>query len=528
MGDEDEAAVELGEAVLEDFEGRDVEVVGGLVEDEQVGGLAHQARDEDAGLLTARQAAHGHLELFGSEQEAPGPGRDVDAAALPRDRVALGRERAAQALGRIEAAALLLEPDDPQPIGALDLTRVGWQRSRQEIEQRRLAAAVRADQADARAGRDDEVEVADQTPAAERLRQAPRDQQPARPALRRHEVDARGGRDPARAAVLQLVDEPGRLLDPSLGLGRACLGAPAQPLDLAAHGIGQRFLVGRLPAQKLVAPRQEVAVSSLGLEEAVRIGAVQLQHARGHVLEEIAIVADDEERARPVGQDAFQPENAFHVEVIGGLVHQEDVRCGRQLARDGEPLLPAPRQRVDLRARIREPGPAECLRDSAGPVLLVDAVQRRPHDVVDRAAADEDGVLGHVADTNAAANRAGTGVGRRDAGENLQQRRLAGAIGTDEARLVAFEQSERQTVEERPGSEGLADGLTAEQERAGHPTLLLLLLRLLLLLAHAFAFRHGLTSSRRVSADYSHGIATAEERRRARCPPFGDAATAGC
>src|SRR5258708_6384310 len=286
--------------------------------------------------------------------------------------------------------------------------------------------------------------------------------------------------------------------------------------------------MARLPAQKLVPPRQELAVSSLGLPEAVQIGAVQLEHPRGHVLQEIAIVADDEARARPLGQDAFQPENAFHVEVIGGLVHQEDIGRGSQLARDGEPLLPAPRQRVGLRARIREPGPAERLSASAGLVLLVDAVQRRPHDVVDGAAAGEDGVLWYVADTNAAANRAGTGVGRRDAGEDLQQRRLAGAIGTDEARLVAFEQSERQTVEERPRSKDLADGLTAEQERAGHPTLLLLLLRLLLLLAHAFAFGHGLTSSRRVSAAYSHGIPTADERRRARCPPSGDAATAGC
>src|SRR5207245_2312409 len=48
VGDEDERAIEFGEAVLEDLERRDVEVVGGLVEDEEIGGLAHQARDEDA------------------------------------------------------------------------------------------------------------------------------------------------------------------------------------------------------------------------------------------------------------------------------------------------------------------------------------------------------------------------------------------------------------------------------------------------------------------------------------------------
>src|SRR5206468_6032691 len=69
--------------------------------------------------------------------------------------------------------------------------------------------------------------------------------------------------------------------------------------------------------------------------------------------------------------------------------------------------------------------------------------------------------------------------------ENLQQGGLAGAVGTDEAGLVAFEQPERQIVEERPGPVRHADRLAAEQERTTHPTLLLLLLRLLLFLAHA-------------------------------------------
>src|SRR5206468_11089987 len=89
--------------------------------------------------------------------------------------------------------------------------------------------------------------------------------------------------------------------------------------------------------------------------------------------------------------------------------------------------------------------------------------------------------------------------------ENLQQGGLAGAVGTDEAGLVAFEQPERQIVEERPGPVRHADRLAAEQERTTHPTLLLLLLRLLLFLAHASAFRHGITSSRERSLrDYRY------------------------
>src|SRR5262249_58196465 len=89
----------------------------------------------------------------------------------------------------------------------------------------------------AEAGRAD-----DRRPAA-RAREAGRDEQPARPALRRREVDPRRGREPSRASVLQLLDEAPGLLDAALGLRGARLGAPAEPLDLAPHGVGERVLI---------------------------------------------------------------------------------------------------------------------------------------------------------------------------------------------------------------------------------------------------------------------------------------------
>ena len=208
-------------------------------------------------------------------------------------------------------------------------------------------------------------------------------------------------------------------------------------------------------------------------------------------------MAHHEEGARPLGQEILEPQDPLDVQVVGGLVHQEDVGRRRQLARDGEPLLPASRQGVDGRAAVGEPGTAERVREATGPVFLVVSGQRGDHHLVDRSTGGKHGVLGDIPDTNAVAERAGAAIGRGVAGENLQERGLARAIGTDETGLVAFEQSKRQTVEERPGSVGLADGLTAEQERAGHPPSLLLLLRLLLFLPHACTFRHGLTPSRR-------------------------------
>src|SRR5437773_2547892 len=145
--------------------------------------------------------------------------------------------------------------------------------------------------------------------------------------------------------------------------------------------------------------------------------------------------------------------------------------------------------------------------------MRVATCDRCSQDVFDRASGGETGVLGHVADPQAAAERARAAVGRRVAGEDLEEGRFAGAVGADEAGLVAFEQSEGQIVEERPASVSHAHGLAAEQERARHSTLLLGLLRLLLFLPHAGAFRHGLTSSRRALERFYRHAARAKASR---------------
>ena len=340
----------------------------------------------------------------------------------------------------------------------------------QHLEERRLAAAVRADQPDARARGDDEVEVVDQPPAAARHRQPLRDQEPAGPALRRREVDGRRGRERARARVLQLLDEASGLLDAALRLRRAGLGPPAEPLDLAPHGVGERVLIGRLAAQELVAALQELAVPPLGLEEAVGIDAIELEHARGDVLEEVAIVADHEKRARapPSGAPRARGCPSTSRWLVGSSIRRMSGAAASSRAIASRFFQP-PDKRVDDRAPVREAGAAQRVREATGPVSLVHAGQHRRHDLVDGSTGGKHGVLRDIADTNAAAERARAAVGRRVAGEDLQQGGLAGAIGADETGLVAFEQSERQTVEERPGPVGLGDVLTAQQERAGHP-----------------------------------------------------------
>jgi hypothetical protein len=82
--DEDEGASNLGEARLQPLDGRHVEVVGGLVEEEEVGVLRHEASERGAAALAARggrglaggveaQAlgGHGHAPLLAGRQRAP-------------------------------------------------------------------------------------------------------------------------------------------------------------------------------------------------------------------------------------------------------------------------------------------------------------------------------------------------------------------------------------------------------------------------------------------------------------------------
>jgi hypothetical protein len=190
-------------------------------------------------------------------------------------------------------------------------------------------------------------------------------------------------------------------------------------------------LVGGLAAEQLVAPGQEVAVAAVGLEEPARVDGAQLEHPRGDVLEEVAVVAHHQAGARLFGENLLQPQDAVDVEVVGGLVQQEHVGGGCQLARDGEALLPAAGQRIDRRASVREAGAAQRPGEAAGPLGLVDALERGGEHGLDGKAGREDGVLRHVAEHDAAAERARAAVGRLEAGEDPQQRGLARAVGPD-------------------------------------------------------------------------------------------------
>src|SRR6185436_11905747 len=115
----------------------------------------------------------------------------------------------------------------------------------QDGQERRLAAAVGAEHTEPAPRPDQQVDAvapSENRAAVERFDEAASDQKLLGLAARGDEVDP-GRRGIARALalldLLELVEQPVRLLDAGLGLGPPRLGAAAQPLHLAAGAVGE-------------------------------------------------------------------------------------------------------------------------------------------------------------------------------------------------------------------------------------------------------------------------------------------------
>ena len=69
-------------------------------------------------------------------------------------------------------------------------------------------------------------------------------------------------------------------------------------------------------------------------------------------VEQVAVVADDEDGVRIGAQVALEPHRAFEVEVVGRLVEQQDLRLEEQHGGERNAHAPAARQRA-ARALLR-------------------------------------------------------------------------------------------------------------------------------------------------------------------------------
>jgi hypothetical protein len=172
VADDDGAAGEGEQRVLEVAQGVDVEVVGRLVEQQQVAALFDQLGEVDAVALAAGQHADLLLLVGAVEVELADVGAGVDVAAADAEDLLTAGDLLIDATCRGRARRGSGRRGDVDRLADLELAAVGLLLAGDHAKQRRLAGAVGADDADDAALRQGEVQVVEEQAVAEALASA--------------------------------------------------------------------------------------------------------------------------------------------------------------------------------------------------------------------------------------------------------------------------------------------------------------------------------------------------------------------
>ena len=301
-----------------------------------------------------------------------------------------------------------------------------------------------------------------------------------------------GGEREARDQLLALGNDDAiellERLDPTLHLTRFG-GLVAKPLDEPLDVLHFACLARRgcpLLFETLFAQRDELGEAADVFGERF-VG--QLEHSLRDRVDEIAIVAHEENRTGPVLEMAFEPRHAVDIEMVGGLVEQQYVGFGEQEPSQRHPHAPTTGQlahrplgitgsEAETREHTLRPGferiAAELLVtavlvavDRQGTIAdrrvvrrhlmleLVDAVGERIEMLRPRHRRLEDGalrclgkILRQVPDAEVSRPMDLARVGRMDAREDLEQRGLAGAVAAHERGSTAQWQRDRHVAKE--------------------------------------------------------------------------------
>jgi hypothetical protein len=257
--------------------------------------------------------------------------------------------------------------------------------------------------------------------------------------------------------------------------------------DLAGAGAAAGFAFGAgrgvLQGDAVDEARRQRGARVRGLrllQVVVVVAGVGRQPARVHVqdvlrqgADEVHVVADEDERPVVRLERAHEGVDRGDVEVRRRLVHQEEVRRLDEEAREREARLLAAGEDGHLLVDVvlAEEEGAE---DRAA-LLLGELVLVRPqlhHVLEDRRAGGEviEAVLGEVAGDDVAAELARPALDRDDAGQDLEERRLARAVRPDEHDPLAALRHEVEVPVDDLIAVGLVDVLQLdhlEPERGG-------------------------------------------------------------
>ena len=197
-------------------------------------------------------------------------------------------------------------------------------------EQRGLASPVRTDDADDAARRQLEGEVVDQQIVAERLGEPFEIDDVLTEPLGHRNDDLRGLGGLLRGLLHQLLVA----LIAGLGLRLPRARGGRDPFLLARECALARFFLAALLREPLLLLREPGRIVALIGNAAA---AIELEDPAGDVVEEVAVVGDDQDGAGIIAQVAFEPIDGFGIEVVRGLVEQQQFGLLEQQPAERDP-----------------------------------------------------------------------------------------------------------------------------------------------------------------------------------------------
>ena len=381
----------------------------------------------------------------------------------------------------VERLAHLVEVRDLDLRALLDRAAVGLQLAQDQLEQRRLAGAIGADQADLVAAQDGGGEALHDRPAAVGL---------AGVLQLGHDLAAAGAGIQVQPGAADHVTARGALVaqrhkpvDAADAAGAAGLDATADP-DLFLR----QQLVGAGVGQGLGLQLTQLGGLELGevAGVAAQLAAVEFDDAGRHRVQKGPVVGDDQQRAAEVDQQVLQPEDCVQIQVVGRLVEQQHVGRGGQRLGQRDALAQAAGERVHLRLAWQLqalegfldallPGPAvqrldaglqriEIFAVGMGLVALaqrLDLGHAQADGLEHRQAGLEDRFLRDVDAAQALLGLQLAVVGLLEPGQDLEQRRLAAAVTADQAQALAHLQRHGRVIKQghmAVGQAGVEEG----------------------------------------------------------------------
>ncbi len=204
-----------------------------------------------------------------------------------------------------------------------DLARIRLLLAGDQLEQRGLACAVGADDADDGARRDVHAEVVNQQTVAKGLGHILELNDAAAQTLGHRNEDFLR----FVALLVFVVAQLFKAGNTGLGLGLAPLGVLAHPFQFLLQRLGTGFFALLLLLQAVALLQQPVGVVAL---VGNAVATVQFQNPLGRVVQEVAVVGNGHHGAGETVQELFEPIHRFGVQVVGRLVEQQHVRLGQQ------------------------------------------------------------------------------------------------------------------------------------------------------------------------------------------------------